>query len=154
MHGAVIRGIVKLGKLIGCNLDMFINKSLECFIRVFDSQTTEFLHMSIFAKRGLIHAVSRYTFHRHLTNSPIDQQHICLILLKTDQSAFTQISFSSLSDVHECSGGLQMASSYLYKKTASCNSPNDWLMSLSMDLVALCDMWRLKWHQWMPFGCF
>ena len=37
MHGAVIRGIVKLGKLIGHNLDMFVatfNKILECSIRV------------------------------------------------------------------------------------------------------------------------
>ena len=26
-------------------------------------------------------------------------------------------------------------------------------MSLAMDFAALCDMWRLKWHQWMmPFG--
>ena len=27
------------------------------------------------------------------------------------------------------------------------------LMSLAMDLAALCDMWRWKWYQWMPFGC-
>ena len=23
-----------------------------------------------------------------------------------------------------------------------------------MDLTALCDVWRGKWHQWIPFGCF
>ena len=23
-----------------------------------------------------------------------------------------------------------------------------------MDLAALCDMWRLKWHQWMPLSVF
>ena len=23
-----------------------------------------------------------------------------------------------------------------------------------MDLATLCDMWWLKWHQWMPFGFF
>ena len=23
-----------------------------------------------------------------------------------------------------------------------------------MDLAALCDMWRLKWHQGKSFGCF
>ena len=27
-------------------------------------------------------------------------------------------------------------------ETASCNSPHDLLMSLAMDLAALCDMWR------------
>ena len=86
--------------------------------------------------------------------TPMDQQHMCLILLKVDQPAFTQTSFSSLSDVHECSGGLQIAPSSLDKETAGCNSPRDWLMSLAMDLAALCDIWRWKWHQWMPFGCF
>ena len=25
---------------------------------------------------------------------------------------------------------------------------------LAMNLAALCDIWRQKWHQWMPFGCF
>ena len=34
------------------------------------------------------------------------------------------------------------------------NSPHDWLISLAMDLAALCDMWKWKWHQWMPFGRF
>ena len=48
MHGAVIRGIVKLEKLIGHNLDMFIatcNKLLECSIRVVGLQTTDLLHI-------------------------------------------------------------------------------------------------------------
>ena len=36
----------------------------------------------------------------------VHQQHMCLILLKVEQSAFTQGSFSSLSGIHECSGGL------------------------------------------------
>ena len=31
---------------------------------------------------------------------------------------------------------------------------HDWLMSLAMGLAALCDMWRWKWRQWVPFGCF
>ena len=33
-----------------------------------------------------------------------------------------------------------MAPSPLDKQTASCNSPHDWLMSLAMDLAALCDI--------------
>ena len=65
-----------------------------------------------------------------------------LILLKLEQSAFTEASFSRLSDIQECSGGLQMAPSSLGKQTADCESPHDWLMGLSMDLAALCDMRR------------
>ena len=67
---------------------------------------------------------------------------MCLILLKVDQSNFTQISFSSLSDIHECSDGLQKVPSSLDKETTGCNSPRNWLimMSLTMDLDALCNM--------------
>ena len=67
---------------------------------------------------------------------------MCLILMKVEQSAFTQASFSSLSDIHKCSGGLQMVSSSLDKQRADCDLPHNWLMSLAMDLAALCDMWR------------
>ena len=69
--------------------------------------------------------VSRHTFYRHLLATSMDQQHMCLILLKLEQSAFTQASFSSLSDVHECPGGLQMAPSSLGKHTTDCESPHD-----------------------------
>ena len=65
---------------------------------------------------------------------------MCLILLKVEQSAFIQASFSSLFDVYK--GGLKMTPSSLGKQTANCESPHDWLVSLSMDLGALCDMWR------------
>ena len=92
--------------------------------------------------------VSRHTFLRHLLATSMDQQHMCLILLKVKQSAFTQASFSSLSDVHEYSGGLQIIPSSLGKQRADCDSPYDWLMSLAMDLPALFDMWRWKWHKW------
>ena len=34
-----------------------------------------------------------------------------------------------------------MAPSSLVKHTADCESPHNWLMSLAMDLAALCDMW-------------
>ena len=34
---------------------------------------------------------------------------MCVILPKLKQFAFTQASFSSLSDIHECSGSLSMA---------------------------------------------
>ena len=96
-----------------------------------------------FAKRGSCTCtISRHTFHPHLLVTSVNQQLMCLILLKVEQSTFTQASFSSLSDIHVCSAGLQMAQSSLGKKTAYCESPHDWLMSLSMDLTALCDIWR------------
>ena len=76
----------------------------------------------------------------------MDQQHVYLILLKDEHSTFTQAPFSSLSDIHECSGGLQMAPFSINKHIANCDLPHDWLMSLAMDLAALCDMWRWKWQ--------
>ena len=74
------------------------------------------------------------------------------LVLKVTQTAFTMACFWGLSDIHGCSGGLYMASSPLDKHTASCNSPHHWLMSLAMDLAALCDLWRWIWHWWTPFG--
>ena len=38
-----------------------------------------------------------------------------------EQSAFIRASFSSLFDIHKCSGGLQMAESSLGKQTADCD---------------------------------
>ena len=63
-------------------------------------------------------------------------------MLKVARAAFAVVCFLGLSDVHECTGHLQMAEYPLDKQTAGCNSPHDWLMSLAMDLTALCDMWR------------
>ena len=63
-----------------------------------------------FAKRGLIYM---HSFKTHFS-LPVDNYinvptaHV-LMLLKVEQSAFIQASFSSLSNVHKCSGGLQMA---------------------------------------------
>ena len=79
---------------------------------------------------------------------------MCLILLKVELSAFTQVFFSSLSDVHEYLGSLLMTTSSLGKQTANCESPHNWLMSLPIDLAALSDMWRRKLHQWKWFSFF
>ena len=65
-----------------------------------------------------------------------------LILLKLEQSAFTQASFASLYDVHKYSGGFQMVSCSLSKQTADCESQLDWLMSVSMYLATFCDTWK------------
>ena len=93
-------------------------------------------------KGSYTRTVSRHTFHHHLLDTSMHQQDVCLLLLKVEQSAFIQAFFSSLSGVHECSGNLYMAPSSFGKQTASCESPHDWLMSLAMDLTALCDMWK------------
>ena len=45
--------------------------------------------------------------------------YVCLILLKVEQSASTQASFSSLSDIYECLCGLQMAQSSLDRQIRS-----------------------------------
>ena len=54
---------------------------------------------------------------------------MCLILLNFEQPAFTQASFLSLSNIYECSGGLQMTPSSLGKQTADCESPHNWLQN-------------------------
>ena len=63
-------------------------------------------------------------------------------MLKVGRAAFAVACFLGLSDVYECPGRLQMAACPLGKQTAGYNSPHDRLMSLAMDLTALCDMWR------------
>ena len=47
-----------------------------------------------------------------------------------------------------------MAPTPLNKQIASCKSSYDWLMSLNMDLAALCDMWSQKQHQWYHLAVF
>ena len=92
-----------------------------------------------------MHTVSRHTFHHHLITTSINQQYMYVIQLEVKQSAFTQASFHSLSDVHECSGGLQMAPSLLDKQSAGCNSSHNWLMSLAMDIKHYsCFVWYAK----------
>ena len=114
--------------------------------------------MTRFTKRGLNHAciVSRHIFHHHLLKMYL--QHMYSILLKVEQSAFTQAFFSSLSDIHECLSGCQFQW-WLYLPLASrqpavTDSQHDRLMSFTMDLAAFCNKWRWKWHQWKSFGCF
>ena len=63
-------------------------------------------------------------------------------MLKVALAAFAVACFLGLSDVHECMGRLQMTAYLLGKQTAGCNSPHNWLISLAMDLTALCEMWR------------
>ena len=50
-------------------------------------------------------------------------------------SAFPGVCFSSLSDVHECYHGLQMALVGLDKHLPSWKSPNNWLVRLAIKLA-------------------
>ena len=61
-------------------------------------------------------------------------------MLKVARTAFAVACFWGLSDIHECSGHLQMAPYPLDKKTVGYNSPQDWLMNLAMDqlLCVIC----------------
>ena len=60
------------------------------------------VYVTRFAKRGLIHA----QFQDAPLATSMYQQHMCLIPLKVEKSAVSQAFFSSMSDIHECSGGL------------------------------------------------
>ena len=78
-----------------------LNCKMQAHVRV-----REEICDQICQKGSHTHTVSRHTFHRHLLATSMHQQDMCLLLLKVEQSAFTQAFFSSLSGVHECSGSL------------------------------------------------
>ena len=63
-------------------------------------------------------------------------------MVKVAKAAFAVAFFLGLLDIRKCLGHLQMAPYPLNKQIAGCISPHDWLMSLAIDLAALCDMWR------------
>ena len=50
-------------------------------------------------------------------------------------SALTGATFWGVSDVHQCSNGLEMAVVTLHKQALGCRSPNDWLLLLFIDLA-------------------
>ena len=78
------------------------------------------------------------------------QQHMCLKMLKVGQSALIHVSvirtFSQASLMSMSARVALNAPTCIFPwqeaKIADCESPHDWLMSLAMDLAALCDMWR------------
>ena len=78
-----------------------------CYTQDAWSLFNRLLYVTRFSKKGSnTRTVSKHTFHCHLLATSVDQQHMRLILLKVEQSAFTEASFSSLSDIHECLGDL------------------------------------------------
>ena len=77
-------------------------------------------------------------FHHQTIAVHVNWQFSQVLMLKVVQAAFAVVSFWGFSDIHECSGHLQIPPYPLNKQTASCISPHDWLMSLPMDLAVLC----------------
>ena len=101
-------------------------------------EKSEKIHLTCTQKQDTFSTIKRYLY--RLTNKS------GMFGAESCWGCFAVACFSGLSDVHECSCGLQMATPPLDKQTAGCNSLNDWLMSLAMDFAALCYMWRYKRH--------
>ena len=78
---------------------------------------------------------SGLTFHYHSTDTTIDQQFMLVPLPNLQRSAFTEASFTGLSDVHGCSGGLLMASACPARQTDGRESPQNWLVRLGVNVA-------------------
>ena len=87
--------------IIGCYICIYIHIYIYIYIYAYTIICDQ-----ICQKGSYTRTVSRHTFHRHLLAASMHQQHMCLLLLKVEQSAFTQAFFSSLSGIHECLGNL------------------------------------------------
>lgn len=66
---------------------------------------------------------------------------MCVLLPTIKLSVFAEACFSSLSDICECSGALQMAPPCLDKQLASRELPHGWPEILSMGLVIFTNYW-------------
>ena len=67
---------------------------------------------------------------------------MCLILLKVEQPTFTQAFSQACLASTSARVAFKWRHFLLASKTADCESPHDLLMSMTMDLAALCVMWR------------
>ena len=99
--------------------------------------TAHVTYVTRFAKRGLIRAQlhAGLTFHHHSTDTTIDQQFMLVPLPNLQRSAFTEASFTGLSGIHGCSGGLLMASTCPARQTGGRESPQGWLVRLGIDVA-------------------
>ena len=86
-------------------------------------------------KGSYTRTASGLTFHYHSTDTTIDQQFMLVPLPNLQRSAFTEASFTGLSGVHGCSGGLLMASACPARQTDGRESPQGWLVRLGIDLA-------------------
>ena len=86
-------------------------------------------------KGSYTRTASGLTFHYHSTDATIDQQFMLVPLPNLQRSAFTEASFTGLSGVHGCSGGLLMASTCPARQADGRESPQDWLVRLGIDVA-------------------
>ena len=104
--------------------------------RFTDSSSIKFYKCDQICQKGsYTRTVSGLTFHYHSTDTTIDQQFMLVPLPNLQRSAFTEASFTGLSGVHGCSGGLLMASACPARQTDGRESPQDWLVRLGIDLA-------------------
>ena len=66
---------------------------------------------------------------------------------------------SEVCQMSTASTSVQVAFKWLHiplasRQLAVIHHTTGWWVWPLIYLTALCDMWRWKWHQWMPFGCF
>ena len=89
----------------------------------------------IFQKGSYTCTALGLTFHCHSTDTTIDQQFMLVPLPNLQRSAFTEASFTGLSGIHGCSGGLLMAPTCPARQRNSRESPQDWLVRLDIDVA-------------------
>ena len=106
-------------------------------------QTSLYWWMWLDLRKAGFHAHKSMTYFSPSNDSCTHELTIqAVMMLKVAQAAFGVACFWGLSDVYKCSGYLQIAPYPLDKQTGSCSSSHYWLMSLVMDLAALCEMWK------------
>ena len=84
--------------------------------------------------------MSKDRFHQYSKATSIHKQCMCVLLPTANQSAFSETAFTGLSDVHECSGGLQLALVAIDEKQPGRNSSHNCLMLLCIDVATFCDI--------------
>ena len=94
-----------------------------------------FICDQISQKGSYTRTVSGLTFRYHSTDTIIDLQFMPVPLPNLQRSAFTEASFTGLSGIHGCSGGLLMAPTCPARQTDSRESLQDWLVRLSIDVA-------------------
>ena len=91
------------------------------------------------------HTIERHTFSLPL-NSYINKLTILVCAMSNGSlGCFSVACFLSLSDAHECLGGLQMALVCLEKQSSGWKSLHNWFMRLAIDLATFCDNYGLNW---------
>ena len=93
------------------------------------------IYDQICQKGSYTRTASGLTFHHHSTDTTIDQQFVLVPLPNLQRSAFTEASFTGLSGVHGCLGGLLMASARPARQTDGRESPQDWLVRLGINVA-------------------